>query len=833
MSRQSSSWRLAALLGLAFAGMVFQQSTAMGAGGAIVFASRDLAADPDSTTRASAIEKARSGRLLVLEADGRVRTLVDAGAPGADPQAPVDVIDPDVSWDGARIAFAGYSKSEAAWRIYEIGADGTGLRQITRSDRRLDLTPFGAAAEHLRSYDDIDPCYLPDGRVCFVSTRYPAIAPDGRRLGTNLYVVNANGSDLHRITSERFGADTPTVDLTTGKIVYSRWWRSPQFALESTGGDEQDSEPEVDPGSPDYAGVLPTPEDAEPVPPIRAELTDGEFPGLNNWFLADINPDGTGMAMLSGMGLDRQQTQAWKPSIRADGSMVALFIPRTPFLGLPRGDGLRLVERGAVAPSPIGGPQSFALEGSAFDFVYAGAEPLPDGRLLVSAAASASPRDYDIYTQKVDGAAPVRLYGQRGWSETGAVLLAPRPQPPLIADSAQRLSDQPPRTVEEAFQRGGSFTFLVENIFGNAPVGMPIANAPPVGTDLTIEFFMNPQRSGVTTPDEPILVARRDIDSSGRIEVKLPGGVPLFEVLRTSAGLIPVGRDGQIFHVGGHNFGNAGKTARCIGCHVGHSMLDVPADPAWTNLATSADVVASSARRVTGEDDIVSRQRPENLVDRRISGLRSEWAAESTSASLELKWPLPIRTRELVIYGTAPGEGTMGPRAQTIRSLRVITLLNGEKRGDLLVQGGISPAGTRVPIDATRPINRVQLVILASDVEGLYEGRPGPALAEIEVIARIAESDGPITYVRGDSNCDGAVHISDGIATLGWLFQGPASACCQAAMDTDGGGRVDLSDAIGLFNFLFLGGPPPALPFPECGIDEASPLSCDGPTACR
>jgi hypothetical protein len=35
------------------------------------------------------------------------------------------------------------------------------------------------------------------------------------------------------------------------------------------------------------------------------------------------------------------------------------------------------------------------------------------------------------------------------------------------------------------------------------------------------------------------------------------------------------------------------KTARCVGCHVGHSMLQVPAEPAWTNPAPSAEVTAS------------------------------------------------------------------------------------------------------------------------------------------------------------------------------------------------------------------------------------------------
>ncbi len=168
---------------------------------AIVFVSRDLppASDPDQRDRA--IERATSGRLLVHEED-RVRALVDARDPALGPGTILDVMDPDVSFDGTRIIFAGFAAPpENAWRIFEINVDGSGLEQITRSDRDIDLARYGEAGSLFESYDDVDPCYLPDGRVCFVSTRYPGVAPDGRLRATNLYVVNADGTDLHRITS--------------------------------------------------------------------------------------------------------------------------------------------------------------------------------------------------------------------------------------------------------------------------------------------------------------------------------------------------------------------------------------------------------------------------------------------------------------------------------------------------------------------------------------------------------------------------------------------------------------------------------------------------------
>jgi hypothetical protein len=62
-----------------------------------------------------------------------------------------------------------------------------------------------------------------------------------------------------------------------------------------------------------------------------------------------------------------------------------------------------------------------------------------------------------------------------------------------------------------------------------------------------------------------------------------------------------------------------------------------------------------------------------------------------------------------------------------------------------------------------------------------------------------------VPYVRGDSNADGRLDISDALTTLGYLFLGEDAPPCARAMDSNADGRVDLSDPVLVLGVLFLG----------------------------
>jgi hypothetical protein len=114
--------------------------------------------------------------------------------------------DPDVSWDGERVLFSCKLDRKTACHIYEVGADGTGLRQITDS-----------------LYDDVDPCYLPDGRIAFISTRTERVTLCHNAFTvSNLHAMEPDGSDIRCISTNTIHDFTPSV-LADGQVAVSQW----------------------------------------------------------------------------------------------------------------------------------------------------------------------------------------------------------------------------------------------------------------------------------------------------------------------------------------------------------------------------------------------------------------------------------------------------------------------------------------------------------------------------------------------------------------------------------------------------------------------------------
>ena len=125
-------------------------------------------------------------------------------------------ISPDLSWDGKTIVFGWSSGGTKKWapenrfNLFRVGVDPRAPGGLTR------LTDG--------NFDDFDPCWLPNGRVVFVSTRrYGFGRCHGRPVPAyTMFSMKPDGSDLIGIDFHETNEFHPSVD-NRGMIVYTRW----------------------------------------------------------------------------------------------------------------------------------------------------------------------------------------------------------------------------------------------------------------------------------------------------------------------------------------------------------------------------------------------------------------------------------------------------------------------------------------------------------------------------------------------------------------------------------------------------------------------------------
>ncbi|HPP52067.1 MAG TPA: hypothetical protein PK777_03875 [Thermoguttaceae bacterium] len=130
-------------------------------------------------------------------------------------------LSPEVSYDGQTILFA-YSEAaayqsmkgrecylwgpEISYHIFRCQSDGAGLRQLTDGNE-----------------DDFDPCFLPNGRIVFVSKRRGGYLRCGRHCPVyTLFSMEPDGSDLVCLSFHETHEWQPSV-TNDGMIVYTRW----------------------------------------------------------------------------------------------------------------------------------------------------------------------------------------------------------------------------------------------------------------------------------------------------------------------------------------------------------------------------------------------------------------------------------------------------------------------------------------------------------------------------------------------------------------------------------------------------------------------------------
>jgi hypothetical protein len=138
------------------------------------------------------------GRLCKLNVEtGEVVTLIDDPLGG--------VRDPVVHYDGKTILFSWRKGDSENYHLWQINADGTGLKQLTDG-----------------GYDDFEPCWLPDGDIMFVSTRCKRWVNCWVTQVAVLHRCDPDGRNIRQISANIEHDNTPWV-LPDGRVLYQRW----------------------------------------------------------------------------------------------------------------------------------------------------------------------------------------------------------------------------------------------------------------------------------------------------------------------------------------------------------------------------------------------------------------------------------------------------------------------------------------------------------------------------------------------------------------------------------------------------------------------------------
>jgi hypothetical protein len=134
---------------------------------------------------------------------------------------PGEFISPDLSYDGKTILFAWSNQVDSCYHIFKVNADGSGLTQLTDGRTQYNADPLLMNM----SKNDFDPCWLPGGRIAFISERRGGYlrCSGARPCPTyTLYGMKADGSDIYPLSYHETNEWAPSVD-NNGMIVYTRW----------------------------------------------------------------------------------------------------------------------------------------------------------------------------------------------------------------------------------------------------------------------------------------------------------------------------------------------------------------------------------------------------------------------------------------------------------------------------------------------------------------------------------------------------------------------------------------------------------------------------------
>ncbi len=414
------------------------------------------------------------------------------------------ISDPAVSFDGKKIMFSMRPPGGTYRNIWEIGADGTGLRQVT------------SGGGH-----DFDPLYLPDGRVLFTSSRDGEMDEYNHSTSEHLYVCDADGGNLERISYNQSTDFDPTL-LPDGHVLYTRW---------------------------------------------------EHFGTMNRFPLFFTNPDGTGTFHFFGP----HDRNFFHPQPTPDGRLIAIESTRVEGDAGPIA--VLKLEQGPADPA-LGGNSTHwdvitpQVNNNGEPWPYGAFKyPMPIGgnRYVASytlPAATKGDVDYALYTFTLDQTgtgAPgdpatftignlTYLYNDPKTNEYDAQLLAPHPKPPVIASTIDRSVDYGEFLAQDVFNRGTNDGQEVP-IKGVDPIdSIAVITARPTLAGDMNDFSANEF-------EKRALIGFAPVYSDGSFRIRVPANTPISFATLDQNGRGFVVKRTHLYVRPGESF------TRCFGCH--------------------------------------------------------------------------------------------------------------------------------------------------------------------------------------------------------------------------------------------------------------------------
>ncbi|MDB4941105.1 MAG: hypothetical protein JWP97_639 [Labilithrix sp.] len=452
----------------------------------------------------------------------------------------------DVSFDGKQVVFSMKRDASDRYHLYTAqlaeGPDGKfEIHAKTGGDR-----------------DDINPIYLPGGRIAFVTNEmYTAMGTradeyEHGRVVTQLATISVDGGDAdRRLASQNLSHTVAPWMRHDGKIGYSRW--------EHLGGV---NDVKLFAANPDGTQML-------------AVAGQHGKPSNSLFSIREIEPN-----VMIGIATERNRTIHAGALVKIDARNAAdatCLDPAADQTGhacldeenakfeiltpdVPTGNG----------PSPVGR--------------YREPSMLPDGRILVSWAdgpvndlseQSVSPPEFGIFIFDPVTKKNQLVYNDRGTWSLNAVAVAPRSEPPVIGDIVSKNQDN------SAPVRIGSVditkTSLNETVKGAnyGDTGVPLSAALHDAVKVrVIEGFSSEAAKGVTmfglTMDEgAAILGEAPVYADGSWLADIPPYIPVH--------LQPIDKYGMSIRSQRLWIqGMPGEDRRCVGCHEQRSGAGAP-----------------------------------------------------------------------------------------------------------------------------------------------------------------------------------------------------------------------------------------------------------------